>query len=61
MNNKVKCIFCVVLFIASFGVFKSKLLSNNFEEFVCLFFLKKFKSSKRPTDLQRQLDLVILC
>lgn len=38
MNNKVKCIFCVVLFIASFGVFKSKLLSNNFEEFVCLFF-----------------------
>lgn len=60
MNNKVKCIFCVVLFIASFGVFKSKLLSNNFEEFVCFFF-KKFKSSKRPTDLQRQLDLVILC
>lgn len=49
MNNKVKCIFCVVLFIASFGVFKSKLLSNNFEEFVCLFFLK---SSKAPKDLQ---------
>lgn len=58
MNNKVKCIFCVVLFIASFGIFKSKLLSNNFEEFVCFL---KFKSPKRPTDLQRQLDLIILC
>lgn len=51
MNNKVKCIFCVVLFIASFGVFKSKLLSNNFEEFVCLFFflkVQKLQKTYRP-------------
>lgn len=39
-----------MLFIASFGVFKSKLLSNNFEEFVCLFFLKvqKLQKTYRP-------------
>lgn len=50
MNNKVKCIFCVVLFIASFGIFKSKLLSNNFEEFVCFF---KVQKTYRPAKTTR--------
>lgn len=52
MNNKVKCIFCVVLFIASFGIFNSKLLSNNFEEFVCLFVFKVQKTY-RPAKTTR--------
>lgn len=43
-----------MLFIASFGIFNSKLLSNNFEEFVCLFSkVQKPQKTYRPAKTTR--------